>query len=154
MFFQSHRYIYRAKFILLKPEGGNGNLLQYSCLEKPRGQRSLAGYSLWVCKELDTTERPSTAAHFTKLLYFSLLFILEIKCALKSNYIKYKERNRKLYVISRSGVGLLKMWLRDLGWSISHCLLLVCKETGNKIFLQQFDILIIFYKLWIPMGLR
>ena len=27
------------------PGGGHGNLLQYSCLENPRGQRSLAGYS-------------------------------------------------------------------------------------------------------------
>ena len=31
--------------------------LQYSCLENPHGQRrSLAGYSPWRCKELDTTE--------------------------------------------------------------------------------------------------
>ena len=28
------------------PEGGHGNPLQYSCLENPYGQRSLAGYSL------------------------------------------------------------------------------------------------------------
>ena len=27
------------------PEGGHGNPLQYSCLENPHGQRSLAGYS-------------------------------------------------------------------------------------------------------------
>ena len=27
------------------PEGRHGNLLQYSCLENPHGQRSLAGYS-------------------------------------------------------------------------------------------------------------
>ena len=33
-----------------------GNPLQYSCLENPNGQRSLAGYSLWDCKELDTTD--------------------------------------------------------------------------------------------------
>ena len=26
---------------------GNGNPLQYSCLENPQGQRSLAGYSSW-----------------------------------------------------------------------------------------------------------
>ena len=37
------------------PGGGNGNPLQYSCLENPHGQRSLAGYSLWDCKEWDTT---------------------------------------------------------------------------------------------------
>ena len=36
------------------PGEGNGNLLQYSCLENPHGQRRLAGYSLWGCKELDT----------------------------------------------------------------------------------------------------
>ena len=27
------------------PGGRHGNLLQYSCLENPHGQRSLAGYS-------------------------------------------------------------------------------------------------------------
>ena len=27
------------------PGGGNGNPFQYSCLEKPYGQRSLAGYN-------------------------------------------------------------------------------------------------------------
>ena len=35
---------------------GKGNPLQYSCLENPYGQRSLAGYSPWGCKESDTTE--------------------------------------------------------------------------------------------------
>ena len=29
------------------PGGGHGNPLQYSCLENPRGQRSLAGYGPW-----------------------------------------------------------------------------------------------------------
>jgi len=29
------------------PGKGNGNLLQYSCLENPHGQRSLEGYSPW-----------------------------------------------------------------------------------------------------------
>ena len=32
------------------PGGGHGNPLQYSCLENPHGQRSLAGYSPWVTK--------------------------------------------------------------------------------------------------------
>ena len=35
---------------------GNDNPLQYSCLENPHGQRSLAGYSPWGCKELDMTK--------------------------------------------------------------------------------------------------
>ena len=33
------------------PGGGHGNPLQYSCLENPHGQRSLAGYSPWDRKE-------------------------------------------------------------------------------------------------------
>ena len=37
-------------------EGGCGSPLQYSCLENPHGQRSLAGYGPWGHKELDTTE--------------------------------------------------------------------------------------------------
>ena len=43
------------------PGGGHGNPLQYSCLENPHGQRSLAGYSPWGHKESDTTERPNMA---------------------------------------------------------------------------------------------
>ena len=34
----------------------NANSLQYSCLENPNGQRSLAGYSPWGHKELEVTE--------------------------------------------------------------------------------------------------
>ena len=34
---------------------GNGNPLQYSCLENPLGERSLAVYSPWGLKESDTT---------------------------------------------------------------------------------------------------
>ena len=43
------------------PRGGHGNPLQYSCLENPHGQRSLAGYSSWGHKESDRTEWLSTA---------------------------------------------------------------------------------------------
>ena len=47
------------------PGEGNGNPLQYSCLEntvdqgfciEDRRSRSLAGYSQWDCKESDMTE--------------------------------------------------------------------------------------------------
>ena len=38
---------------------GNGNPLQYSCLEKSHGQRSQAGYSPWGCKESDMTKQLS-----------------------------------------------------------------------------------------------
>ena len=38
------------------PGEGNGNPLQYSCLENPVDRKSLTGYSPWGCKESDTTE--------------------------------------------------------------------------------------------------
>ena len=44
------------------PGGGHGNPLQYSCLENPHGQRSLAGYSLWSLRDSDTTEHTRTHA--------------------------------------------------------------------------------------------
>ena len=44
------------------------NPLQYSCLANPHGQRSLASYRPWGCKELDMTERLNTARHTLCLL--------------------------------------------------------------------------------------
>ena len=38
------------------PEGGHGNPVQYSYLEKTYGERSLEGYSPWGPKESDMTE--------------------------------------------------------------------------------------------------
>ena len=49
------------------PGGGCGNPPQYSCLENPHGQRSLAGY-----KKSDTTEQLTHTNTHTHL-YFSLL---------------------------------------------------------------------------------
>ena len=42
------------------PGGGNGNPLQYSCLENPHGERSLMGYSSWGHKESVMNDRLST----------------------------------------------------------------------------------------------
>ena len=60
------------------PGEGNGNPLQYSCLENLHGQRSLVGYSPWGPKESDMTEQLSTVhmylevtcLHFWQLLSF------------------------------------------------------------------------------------
>ena len=41
---------------------GNGNPLQYSYPENSMDKRSLKGYCLWGCKELDTTEHTHTYA--------------------------------------------------------------------------------------------
>ena len=46
------------------PGGGHGNPLQYSCLENPQAQRSLAGYSPRGRKESYRTEQLGTAQHF------------------------------------------------------------------------------------------
>ena len=51
-----------------------GSPLHYSCLENPRGQRSLVGYSPWDHKESDTTERL-----FTSTLIFITLTNVNIK---------------------------------------------------------------------------
>ena len=42
---------------------GNGKPFQYSGLEKFRGQRSLASYSLWGCRQSDTTQRARAHTH-------------------------------------------------------------------------------------------
>ena len=46
------------------PGEGSGNPLQYSCLENPHGQRSLAGYP-WGRKESDTTEQQQNGSEST-----------------------------------------------------------------------------------------
>ena len=54
------------------PRGGHGNPLKCSCLEKPHGQRSLADYSPWHCKESDMTEWLSTASSYIISIHFSV----------------------------------------------------------------------------------
>ena len=54
------------------PGGGHGNLLQYSCLENPHGQRSLVGYSPWGQKESDMTKQLSIAQERTNHYVWNL----------------------------------------------------------------------------------
>jgi hypothetical protein len=51
------------------PGGGHGNPLQNSCLENPRGQRSLVGYSPWGHRELDVTELTMQLLNLTIKLF-------------------------------------------------------------------------------------
>ena len=60
------------------PRGGHGNPLQYSCLENPHGQSSLAGYSPWSCKVSDMIEQLSTALYNHK--GFDLVLVAFIYC--------------------------------------------------------------------------
>ena len=49
------------------PGGGHGNPLQYSCLENPLEQRSLAGYSPWGQKKSDKTKQLRTRHNEEKI---------------------------------------------------------------------------------------
>ena len=53
-------------------EEEKGYPLQYSCLENPHGQRSLAGYSPWGRTDSDMTERLSTAQQHSCLRFFTI----------------------------------------------------------------------------------
>jgi len=68
-----HIGVYKYISNFRSPGGGQGYSLKYSCLENPHGQRSLAGYSPWGCKESDTTERLTLShSYFTCLIYLTL----------------------------------------------------------------------------------
>ena len=53
--------------------GGNGNPVFLP--EKFRGQRSLAGYSPWGCKESDTVEQLSTHIHLSSVYLSTYLSV-------------------------------------------------------------------------------
>ena len=73
------------------PRGGHGNLLQYSCLENPHGQRSLVGSSPWGRKESDMIERLSTAQHTEIVLHHCSLCIYPLyPFATVKHYIRYE----------------------------------------------------------------
>ena len=57
------------------PGEGNGDPLQYSCLENPHGQRSPVGYSPWARKELDMTTSLSLSLHFPLCLWTQLIYL-------------------------------------------------------------------------------
>ena len=58
------------------PGGGHSNSLQYSCLENPHGQRSLAGYSPLDCKESDMTKATNACTvQTTKAMANCILWI-------------------------------------------------------------------------------
>ena len=74
------------------PREGNGNPLQYSCLEKSHGRRSLVGYSPWGRKVSDTTEW----LHFTSYIGWTNN---EVLLYTTGNYIQYlgANHNEKQY---------------------------------------------------------
>ena len=65
-----------------------GNPLQYSCLENPHEQRSLAGYSPWGHKESDTTEATQHAHRGTSLYEPWVLIQEKFSSWLKCDFFK------------------------------------------------------------------
>ena len=57
------------------PGEGNGYPLQYSCLGNLMDTRSLAGYSPWGCKELDSTERLTLSLFFQFSLFLKQFYL-------------------------------------------------------------------------------
>ena len=49
------------------PGGGNGNALQYSCLESSMDR---GAWGPWGHKELDTTEQPTVSLFSSCIIYF------------------------------------------------------------------------------------
>ena len=91
------------KIIALEsPGGGQGNPLQYSSLEKPHGQRSLAGSSPWGCKELDMTEQLCT-------MHICCIFV----CVYIYIYI-YIYMRRNIYILEKE----MATHSRVLAWRI------------------------------------
>ena len=87
------------------PGGGHGSPLQYSCLENYHGQRSLAGYRPWGCKESDTIKRLSTAhskAMLSELLFYvTECFICRVKILLVAelNFLSLLLRSQSIRIV-------------------------------------------------------
>ena len=80
------------------PGDGNCNSLYYYCLENPMEWRSLAGYSLWDCKESDMTEWVGIHIFFSnifkligkiKLYTVQIIFFLVDAVKLFPKYVYY-----------------------------------------------------------------
>ena len=78
------------------PGGGQGNPLQYFCLENPHEQRSLAVYSSWGHKESDMTEatQHSTAQHSTAHGSFIHGFLSNLHTLLPSGCINLQSHQQ------------------------------------------------------------
>ena len=92
--------------LIISDVEGNGNPLQYSCLEKSHGLRSLIGCSPWDCYESDMTER----FHFN----FSLSCIGEgngnpLQCSCQENPRDWEAWWAAVYGVAQSWARLKRL---------------------------------------------
>ena len=71
------------------PRRGHGNPLQYSGLQHPHGQGSLAGCSPWGHKESHTTERLSMMDTFIVFIYIHFCHFQSAPCFMCSLLMMY-----------------------------------------------------------------
>ena len=67
------------------PGEGNGNPLQYSCLENSVDRRNLAGYSPWGHNRVQHNLVTKPQSGITTISFFSLLFFSEVATELFRN---------------------------------------------------------------------
>ena len=125
------------------PGGRHGNPCQYSCLENPHEQGSLAGYSTWGCKESDRTKY--STAPFIVFYCFHLSDFHQFK---NQSYIQelcsvFKDSSheviyRNLFAIKRQHG---QNWTLGLSFWIltQHYFLFLCWGT-NFLSVMLFDI--------------
>ena len=116
---------------------GHGNPLQYSCLENPHGQRSLAGYSPRGHKDLDTTEWLSTAQHNMGPLEYTKQLL---KGGIDNNVLFIGDFNKILTSMNRSSGQKIKKETtlnESLGQMdlIDLCRIFHLNATENRFFL-------------------
>ena len=71
-----------VRALIRSPGEEHGNPPQYSCLESPHGQRSLACYSSWSHKQLGMTK------HMSQLIVFlAKIHPLSCNCGEQSTYL-------------------------------------------------------------------
>ena len=75
------------------PGGGNGNPFQYSCLEKPHRQRSLAGYSPRAHKETEQLKRKKISKMIQEVKNISSGCLGSTKYVNSNNSCLYKVKN-------------------------------------------------------------
>ena len=96
----SSQFLKTKKIIF--PREGNGNPLQYSCIENTK-PRSLANYSPWGCKDSDATGH-------THMYVVKAHPEMSIKTSVKSTVLqlKKKEQERKKFFFPKTETTLYK----------------------------------------------
>ena len=95
------------------PGGGHGNPPQFSGLENPHGQRSLADYSPWGRKQLDTTEATQRAIHTATWMDLEMVILSEVS-GTKTMIVWISERTQVSLFMKQKEAH--RLWKRIYGY--------------------------------------